>query len=147
MQYREWDLVKSLGADQVIDYTKEDFTESGHTYDIIFDTVGKSSFCRCKNSLKKSGIYLTTVPSLAIIPQMLWTSKIGSKKAKMAATGLRHSGEKTKDLLFLKELAEAENIKPVIDKRYPLEEIVEASRYVETGHKKGNVVLTVQGDV
>jgi NADPH:quinone reductase-like Zn-dependent oxidoreductase len=137
------ELVKSLGADKVIDYTKEDFTKSGQTYDIIFDAVGKSSFSRCKSSLKQKGIYLTTVPTLAIFPQMLWTAKIGSKKAIVAFTGLRPSSEKTKDLLFLKELIEAGKIKSVIDRRYPLEQIAEAHRYVEPGHKKGHVVITV----
>ena len=137
------EMVKSLGADKVIDYTKEDFTKSGETYDIIFDTVGKSSFSRCKSSLKQRGIYLTTVPTLAILLQMLWTSKIHSKKAMIAFTGLRPSSEKTEDLIFLKELIEAGKIKTVIDRSYPLEQIVEAHRYVEKGHKKGNVVITV----
>ncbi len=136
-------LVKSLGADKVIDYTKNDFTKSGQTYDIIFDVVAKSSFSHCKSSLKQSGVYLSTFPLLAIILQMLWTSKIGSKKAIFAATGLRPSSEKTKDLIFLTELIEAEKIKSVIDRVYPLEQIVEAHRYVDKGHKKGNVVITV----
>jgi NADPH:quinone reductase-like Zn-dependent oxidoreductase len=138
------ELVKSLGADKVIDYTNEDFTKSGETYDIIFDTVGKSSFSRCKSSLKQRGIYLTTVPTLAIIPQMLWTSKIGSKKAMIALTGLLPSSEKMKNLVFLKELIEAGKIKAAIDRRYPLEQIAEAHRYVDKGHKKGNVVITVE---
>jgi NADPH:quinone reductase-like Zn-dependent oxidoreductase len=137
------EMVKSLGADKVIDYTKEDFTKNGQTYDIIFDTVGKSSFSRCKRSLKQSGVYLSTVPSPAIMLQMLWTSKFGSKKAIFAATGLRPSSEKTKDLIFLKELIEAGKIKPAIDRRYPLEQIAEAHSYVEKGHKKGNVVITL----
>jgi NADPH:quinone reductase-like Zn-dependent oxidoreductase len=139
------ELVKSLGADKVIDYTKEDFTKSGQTYDIIFDTVGKSSFSRCKSSLTQTGVYLSTVtPTLAFMLQMLWTSKIGSKKAMFVATGLRPSSEKTKDLLFLKELIEAGKIKSVIDRCYPLEQTAEAHRYVEKGHKKGNVVITVE---
>ncbi len=138
------EMVKFLGADKVIDYTKEDFTKSGQTYDIIFDTVGKSSFSRCKSSLKQKGIYLSIVtPTLALILQMLWTSKIGSKKAMFVATALRPSSEKTKDLIFLKELIEAGKIKSVIDRRYPLEQIAEAHRYVEKGHKKGNVVITL----
>ena len=137
------ELVKSLGADKVIDYTKEDFTKSGQTYDIIFDTVGKSSFSRCKSSLKQRGIYLTTVPGLAFLLQMLWTSKIGSKKARMVFAALRPSSEMTKDLIFTKELIEAGKIKAVIDRRYPLEQIAEAHSYVEKGHKKGNVVITV----
>ena len=137
------ELVKSLGADKVIDYTKEDFTKTGQTYDIIFDTVGKSSFSRCKSSLKQKGIYLEAALTPAIIPQMLWTSMIGSKKAMIAFTGLRPSSERTKDLIFLKELIEAGKIKAVIDRRYSLEQMAEAHRYVEKGHKKGNVIITV----
>jgi NADPH:quinone reductase-like Zn-dependent oxidoreductase len=137
------EMVRSLGADKVIDYTKEDFTQTGQAYDIIFDTVGKSSLSRCKSSLMKEGVYLTTVPTLAIILQMRWTSKIGSKKVKIMFTGLRPSNAKAKDLIFLKDLIEAGKLKPVIDRRYPLEKIVEAHRYVDKGHKKGNVVITV----
>jgi NADPH:quinone reductase-like Zn-dependent oxidoreductase len=137
----EW--VKSLGADQVIDYTREDFTENGKTYDIIFDTVGKLSFSACKGSLADSGIYLTTVPTSVVMLQALWTLKRQGKKVKFAATGLRPAREKTKDLVFLTELIEAGKIIPVIDKCYPLEQITEAHRYVEKGHKKGNVVITL----
>jgi len=137
------ELVKSLGADKVIDYTKEDFTKSGQTYDIIFDTVGKSSFSRCKGSLEQEGVYLSTVPTPAIYLQMIWTSKIGSKRAIISQTGLRPSSEVAKDLIFLKELIEAEKIKSVIDRRYPLDQTAEAHRYVEKGHKKGNVVIKV----
>jgi len=132
------ELVKSLGADMVIDYTKEDFTRSSESYDVIFDTVAKSAFSRCKSSLKKRGVYLSTYPTLAaILPQ------VGSKKAVFHATGLRPMDEKTKDLAFLKELIEAGKIRSVIDRRYPLEQTAEAHRYVEEGHKKGNVVITV----
>jgi NADPH:quinone reductase-like Zn-dependent oxidoreductase len=138
----EW--VKSLGADQVIDYTQEDFTESGKTYDIIFDTVGKRSFSQCKGSLTDEGIYLATVPTPVIMLQALWPARSGSKKVKFAAAGLRPASEKIKDLVFLKELIEAGKIKPVIDRRYPLEQIAEAHRYVEKGHKKGNVVITLE---
>jgi NADPH:quinone reductase-like Zn-dependent oxidoreductase len=137
------ELVGSLGADTLIDYTRDDFTKSGRTYDIIFDAVGKSSFSRCKSSLKQKGIYLSTVPTLAILLQMLWTSRIGSKKAMIAFTGLRPPGEQAKDLVFLKELAEVGKIRPVIDRRYPFEQTAEAHRYVGKGHKKGNVVMTV----
>ncbi|NIM58959.1 MAG: zinc-binding dehydrogenase [Candidatus Aminicenantes bacterium] len=133
------ELVKSLGADKVIDYTKEDFTKSGETYDIIFDTVGKSSFSHSKSSLKQRGIYLTTVPTLAIILQKLWTSVVGNKKVIFWTTS-----DNTEDLIFLKELIETGKIKSVIDRRYPLEQIVEAHRYVDKGHKKGNVVITVE---
>ena len=136
-------LVKSLGADAVIDYTQRDFTKSGQVYDIIFDTVGKKSFSLCKKALNSGGIYLTTVLTLPILLQRLWTSKMGSKKAKIAFAGLRSSNEKAKDLLFLSELIEAGKIKPVIDRIYPLEQIAEAHNYVDGGHKKGNVVIQV----
>ncbi len=139
------ELVKSLGADKVIDYTKKDFTKSGQTYDIIFDTVGKSSFTHCKSSLKQRGIYLATMPTPALMLQMLWTSKIGSKKAAIVFAGLRSVSERTKDLIFLKELIEAGKLKSVIDKSYSLAQIAEAYRYVDKGHKKGNVVITVVG--
>ena len=137
----EW--VKSLGADQVIDYTQEDFTKNGKTYDIIFDTVGKRSFSECKGSLTNGGIYLTTIPMPVIMLQVLWTSVAGGKKAKFAATGLRPTREKAKDLVFLTQLIEAGKLRAVIDRSYPLEQIVDAHRYVEKGHKKGNVVITV----
>ena len=137
------EMVKSLRADKVIDYTKEDFTKTGQTYDIIFDTVGKSSFSRCKNSLTENGIYLTTVPSPATFLQMLWTSIAGGRKVGIAATGLRPSNEKTKELIFLNGIIEAGRIKAVIDRSYPLEQMAEAHKYVEAGHKKGNVVITI----
>jgi NADPH:quinone reductase-like Zn-dependent oxidoreductase len=138
----EW--VKSLGADQVIDYTHEDFTQNGKTYNIIFDTVGKRSFSECKGSLRDEGTYLTTVPTPAIMFQALWTAKSGGKKVRFAAAGLRSASEKVKDLVFLTKVIEAGNIKPVIDRRYPLEQMAEAHRYVEQGHKKGNVAITVE---
>ncbi len=138
----EW--VKSLGADQVIDYTQEDFTENGKTYDIIFDTVGKYSFSKCKGSLTNDGIYLATVPAPAMILQALWPAKRGRKKAKFVAAGLRPVREKIKDLAFLTGLIEMGEMKPVIDRCYPLEQMAEAHRYVEKGHKKGNVVIMVE---
>lgn len=134
------ELVKSLGADEVIDYTKTDFTKSGQTYDVIFDAVGKSSFSRCKSSLTQKGVYLTTTPALGIVFQMLWTSMRGGKKAKFATAGLVQNKD---NLNFLKELFEAGKIKAVIDRCYPLEQTAEAHCYVETGRKKGNVVITV----
>lgn len=140
------DLVKSLGAHTVIDYTIEDFTQNGQTYDIIFDAIGKSSFSRCKNSLTQKGVYVTSVPAPDFLLGMLMTSKSKGKKAAFVAPGLRSSSEKTKDLIFLTELIETGKIRSVIDRRYPLEQIVEAHRYVEAGHKKGNVVVTLGHD-
>jgi len=137
------ELVKSLGAEKVIDYTQEDFTKSGETYDIIFDTVSKSSFSRCKGSLTQNSVYFSAVPGLKILFQMLWTSKIGKKKAKFTATGLRPLSVRRKFLKEVTELVETGKIKTVIDRCYPWGEIAEAHRYVEKGHKKGNVVITV----
>jgi NADPH:quinone reductase-like Zn-dependent oxidoreductase len=137
------EMVKTLGATIVIDYKKEDFTKTGQTFDIIFDTVGKTSFTRCKSSLKQKGIFLEAGIRLEIFPLVLWTSVSGGKKARIAATGLRSPKERTKDLIFLKELIEEGKIKPVIDKSYPLDQIAEAHGYVDQGHKKGNVVITV----
>ena len=138
------DLVRSLGADVVVDYTSENFTESGQTYDVVFDTVGKSSFRRCTRVLKPGGVYLTTVVTPAILWQMLWTSKLGSKQAKIVFAGLRSVREKNADLAFLLELVAARTLRPVIDRCYPLEQIADAHRYVNTGRKKGNVVITVE---
>ena len=129
------EMVKSFGADKIIDYTKEDFTKSGQTYDIIFDTVMKTSFSRCKSSLKQRGVFLTVDWPLL---QALWTSMVGSKKIIFGIAS------QIEDLIFLKELIEAGKLKSVIDRRYPLEQTAEAHRYVETGHKKGNVVITVE---
>jgi NADPH:quinone reductase-like Zn-dependent oxidoreductase len=137
----EW--VKPLCADQVIDYTREDFTQNGRTYNIIFDTVGKRSFSECKGSLADEGIYLATVPTPVMMLQALWRAKSG-KKVKFVAAGLRPAKEKIKDLVFITNLIETGKIKPVIDRCYPLEQMVEAHRYVETGHKKGNVVITLE---
>ena len=138
------ELVKSLGADTVVDYTREDFTKSDQKYDIIFDVVNKSPFSRCKGLLKQNGVYLSTFPRPAILFQMLWTSKFSSKKVKFSATGLRPVQERQSLLKDLIELVEAGKIKSVIDRRYPLEEAAEAHRYVEKGHKRGNVVLTLE---
>jgi NADPH:quinone reductase-like Zn-dependent oxidoreductase len=135
--------VSSLGADKVIDYTKEDFTSSDQTFDLIFDAVGKRSYPQCKSSLTETGIYLTTVPTLSILLSLLWSSLFGTKKAKIAFAGLRAPSDKSKDLDFLKALVEADKIKPVLDRCYPLEQMTKAHRYVDTGHKKGNVVVTL----
>lgn len=132
-------LVKSLGADQVIDYTKEDWTRSEQTYDLLFDAVGKTSFPGCLSVLKKDGVYLQVVAAPALSLRMLW---VGMTSSKTLIGG--EATPKTEDLVYLKELVEAGKIKPVIDRRYPLEQIVEAHRYVDQGHKKGDVVITVQ---
>jgi NADPH:quinone reductase-like Zn-dependent oxidoreductase len=135
------DMLRSIGADQVVDYTQEDFTRSGQTYDVIFDVVGKGSFSGCIRSLKKTGIYLIGNPKLSRSVGGLWTSMTSSKKVVGGSASYR-----TEDLIFLKELIEAGKIKSVIDRRYPLGQIAEAHRYVETGHKKGNVVITIVDD-
>jgi NADPH:quinone reductase-like Zn-dependent oxidoreductase len=135
-------LVASLGADRVIDYTKEDFTRNGETYDAIFDAVGKHSFRRCRRSLEPSGIYVSTdlgfmwhLPLLALL-----TRWIGSRKAALGIA--KYTKE---DVLFLKGLIEAGEYRAVIDRRYRLEDVIEATKYVETGQKTGNVVLTLDG--
>jgi 2-desacetyl-2-hydroxyethyl bacteriochlorophyllide A dehydrogenase len=136
------ELVRSLGADKVIDYTNEDFSQSGETYDIIFDTVGKSPFSGSVSSLNKNGYYLRAVHmTLSPLVRGLWVSLTSGRKV---IGGV--AGEKTEGLVFLKELIEAGKLKPVIDRTYPLEEMAEAHRYVETGHKRGNVVITVEHD-
>ena len=137
---KKLELVKYLGADKVIDYTKEDFTKCGEIYDIILDTIGKSVVRRSKKSLKKEGFYLFTTFGLPKLFQILWLKMTSSKKA---IIGLLKG--RTEDLIFLKELIEAGKLKSVVDRRYPMEQAAEAHRYVETGHKKGNVVITVEG--
>ncbi len=133
------ELVKSLGADKVIDYIKEDFTKNGERYDLIFDILGRSSFSRCKGSLTQNGRYLLASFKMRKLFQMLGTSIIGSKKVICAL-----ASEKSEDIIFLKELVEAGKIRSVIDRCYPLEQTAEAHRYVEKGQKKGNVVITVE---
>ena len=134
------ELVRSLGADGVIDYTQEDFTKNGETYDVVFDSVGKHSFRRCRGSLKPGGIFIETdlgfmwhVPPLALV-----TRWIGDKKVTLPIP--KYTKE---NVLFIKELIEAGEYRAVIDRRYPLEQVVEATKYVETQQKTGNVVLTV----
>jgi 2-desacetyl-2-hydroxyethyl bacteriochlorophyllide A dehydrogenase len=131
------EMVKSLGADKVIDYTKEDFTRSGQAYDIIFDTVRKTSFSRCKSSLKQKGVYITVDWPLLTA---LWTSIVSSRKVVFGIA------KRIEDLTFLRELIEAGKLRSVIDRCYPLERVAEAHRYVEKGHKKGNIVITVDHD-
>jgi NADPH:quinone reductase-like Zn-dependent oxidoreductase len=136
------ELVRSLGADEVVDYLQEDFTKNGKTYDVVFDAVGKHSFSRCRGSLKPGGVYLATdlgflwhVPVLALL-----TRRIGDKRVTLPTPKYT-----TKDVLFLKELIEAGKYRAVIDRRYPLEDVIDATKYVETGQKTGNVVLTLNG--
>jgi NADPH:quinone reductase-like Zn-dependent oxidoreductase len=132
------DMLRSIGADRVIDYTQEDFTKRGETYDVIFDVVGTLSLSRSDNSLKQSGTYLLANPASQMV-QALWTRMTSNKKVIMETA----SGT-VADLIFLRRLIEAGEIRTVIDRRYPLEQIAEAHRYVETGQKKGNVVITVE---
>jgi NADPH:quinone reductase-like Zn-dependent oxidoreductase len=135
------ELVRSLGADEVVDYTLEDFTKNGQTYDVIFDAVGKHSFWRCRGSLNRGGFYLAT-DQLQNLVLALWTSRVGDRRVVFPIPP-RYT---KKDVLFLKELIEAGKYRAVIDRCYPLEQVVEATRYVETEQKTGNVVLTVSGD-
>ena len=136
---RKLDMLRSIGADYVIDYTQEDFTTSGQTYDVVFDVVGKSSFSGSLRSLKQNGRYLLANSRLPQMIRGLLTSMIRNKKVIIG--GVSHT---SKDLIYLKELIEAGKIKSVIDRRYPLEQTAEAHRYVEAGGKKGNVVITVE---
>ena len=132
------ELVKSLGADRVIDYTQEDFTQDGEAYDVIFDTVGKASYSGCLKSLKPAGVYLQAVTSPGIGMRMRLTAM--TSDLKMVGGG---PPPKAEDLACLQELVESGAIKPVIDRVYPIEQIVEAHSYVDQGHKKGNVVIMV----
>lgn len=135
------ELVKSIGADEVVDYKKDDFTKQNKKYDLIFDSIGNSTFKTCKPLLSENGIYLNPVISFKILLQMMWTSKASKKKAIITFTGLRSSEEKKNDLTFLKKLVEDGKLKPVIDKIFTLDQIAEAHGYVDKGHKKGNVVI------
>lgn len=139
-------LVKSLGADEVIDYTKADFTQNGEQYDIIFDTVNKSSFSKCKNSIVENGIYLPTALGFKTIFQMLKSSMVGGKKIKSSSTGMLPV--KTRLIYFeeIKELLKTGKIRTVIDKKYALNQMAEAHSYVEKGHKKGNVVIEINSN-
>jgi NADPH:quinone reductase-like Zn-dependent oxidoreductase len=138
------DLVQSLGADKVIDYTQEDFAQNGQIYDVIFDTVGSSSFSHSQNSLKPRGDYLTTVPTLEIVPHLLNPLKNRTKTVKFAATALRPTRKKIVDLGIINQIIEKGKYLPVIDKVFPLEEIAAAHKYVSEGHKTGDVVITLE---
>lgn len=135
------ELVKNLGADYVIDYTKEDFTKSNQKYDIVFDVVVKSSFTKCTDILTDNGVYLTTFPNPGVLLNMLF--KKSGKRAKFAATGLKKNPEKVKTLNILNEMVENGYIKEVIDRKYVMQEVGDAFRYVGEGHKRGNVILTI----
>ena len=137
---RHLDLARSLGADEVIDYTTDDFTQTGKRYDVIFDAVGKISFRQTRRSLKPGGTYVDTDPGFMLsIPLLILATRfVGDKKVRMGIT--RYTKE---NLLLLKDLIESGKYRSVIDRTYPLEDVIEATRYVETGHKTGNVVLTV----
>jgi len=130
------EMVKSLGADHVIDYTREDFTRNETVYEMIFDTVGNLPVSRCKRVLTPEGVLLTTVIGAGHVFQMVWSAMAGGKKVVGAV-----APERVEDLLYIKALVEAGKIKPAIDRRFALERIVEAHRYAEKGHKKGNVVI------
>ncbi len=132
------EMVKSLGVDKVIDYTKEDFTMNGETYDVIFETVNKLSFSSSIKSLKNQGTLILGAAGFLQMLQGVWSSMTSSKKI---MSGL--ISEKADDIIFLKELIEKGNFKSVVDRSYPLERIVEAHRYVEQGHKRGNVAITL----
>ena len=132
------DTLRSIGADHVIDYTREDFTGNGETYDVIFDVVGKSSFSRSVRSLARNGRYILANPRVSSMVRGLWTSATSDKKVMFAFAPYR-----AEDLVFLKELIEAGRLKSVIDKRFRLEQLAEAHRYVDSGRKQGNVVITV----
>jgi NADPH:quinone reductase-like Zn-dependent oxidoreductase len=135
----KFEMLRSIGADHVIDYTKEDFTKNGQTYDVILDTINKSTFSRSLRSLNENGTYLNANPGLFGRIRMRWLSKNSNKRVITWTAGYT-----TQNLLALKELVEAGTIKAVIDRTYPLEQIVESHRYVDSGHKKGNVVITVE---
>jgi len=131
-------FVKALGADKVIDYTKDDFTQNGETYDLILDIMNKSSFEKCKNSLKPNGVYLLASFKMKQVFQMLWTSRSNGKKVICAL-----AMENLEDMQLTKRLVEEGKIKAIIDKRFPMERAAEAHRYVESGNKAGSVVITI----
>lgn len=137
---RNVELVRSLGADEVIDYTREDFTRNGESYDVIFDAVGKHSFRRCRGSLKPGGVYIST-DGWENLFWIVWTARVGDRRV-MTDVPPHY---RQKDIVFLAELIEAGKYRAVIDRCYPMEQVVEATRYVETERKTGNVVLMVSG--
>jgi len=139
------DLVERLGADTTLDYTATDFTRAGTTYDVVFDVAGTSSFARSRRVLRRGGVYLTTAPSPAILLQMAWTARFGTRRAMVAFTGLRDAAAKRADLSYLAGLADAGALVPVVDTCYPLTDIADAYRHVDQGHKRGNIIVTMRG--
>jgi NADPH:quinone reductase-like Zn-dependent oxidoreductase len=137
-------LVKSLGADKVIDYKKQSISEINDSFDIVYDTVGKSSFVQAKKVLKKGGIYISPVLKFSLLIQMIWTSFIGAKKAKFGASGLKSDSELRSLVLELIDIYKAGKLKTVIDRQFPLEKLAMAHKYIAAGHKKGNVVIVVE---
>lgn len=137
-------LVQSLGADHVIDYQEKDFTTSDQTYDIVYDTVGKSSFSRSRLVLSDQGIYLSPVLSIGLMLRMLLTSRSGKKKAIFAASGMKSDQELSTLLSELVDIQQEGGFRTVIDRQFPLEKVSRAHSYVEGGHKKGNVIIIVQ---
>jgi NADPH:quinone reductase-like Zn-dependent oxidoreductase len=137
------ELVKSLGAHAVIDYTKTDFSKDSVTYDVIYDTVGKSSFNTCKPVLTEHGVYMSPVLDFKLLCQALWTSKLAKKKAKFSATGILPKQELKRMLFQIKALIEEQKIRTVMDRKYTFDQVSEAHSYADTGRKKGNVVLLV----
>jgi NADPH:quinone reductase-like Zn-dependent oxidoreductase len=136
-------LVKSLGANLVIDYTKEDFTAGTTKYDLVFDTVGKSSYTNSKHILTEKGLYLSPVLKLSLLLQMVLTSLFSKKRAKFAATGLRSEAELRNFFAQLTSIFKEGHLKTIIDRQFPLEKVAEAHRYIASGHKRGNVVIVV----
>lgn len=134
------DYVRSLGADKVIDYTREDFTQNGETYDLVFDILGKRSFGQLRHSLTPNGIYLLASYKLKAVFQMLWTALTRSQQKVICG----FAGEKAQDLVRVKELAEGGKIKAIIDRCFPLEQAAEAHCYAESGQKRGSVVITLE---
>jgi NADPH:quinone reductase-like Zn-dependent oxidoreductase len=139
------DLVERLGADTTLDYTATDFTRAGTTYDVVFDVAGTSSFARSRRVLRRGGVYLTTAPSPAILLQMTWTARFGTRRAMVAFTGLRDAAAKRADLSYLAGLADAGALVPVVDTCYPLTDIADAYRHVDQGHKRGNIIVRMTG--
>ncbi|PWJ44236.1 NAD(P)-dependent alcohol dehydrogenase [Sediminitomix flava] len=135
-------LVKLLGADYLIDYKETDFTKESTKYDLVYDTIGESSFAKCKNVLKEEGRFITPVLSLSILKDMLKTSLWGNQKVKFEATGLQEAKKLKKYLNEINELIESHKLKTIIDKTYSIEDVVEAHHYIDSGRKKGNIIMT-----